>query len=1597
MRTSIFAWVVWLAVLAVTIPAAAGEMPELKVVGVLANTAGMDNQPIPYAFYSGVAVDTQGRVYLCGATGVVPVVNQDGTTYALHPVPAGLAPWGKMCLVDGAVYFLAGDAQRQQLLRIKTAAKALAVEDVNVKFGAASVLASCADPAGRLVVLDAPGGNVKNPTVTLKTIDVKTGAVAELFSKQLEGSSSWYQRGVACHPSGIYRIDLQGASALHGWFDKAGEQAGATLPGGQVFDGFIYQFNYHGGLRRLDLQGKDAPGECGSECSEIRMAAQVAKWTDAQRMDRWFFAGRGGVVEAEWNGTTFVYTRRMGGLWLQDMASAGAELTGLAYQARGNEDVRHAFTMSKTEPLCKPLPIGRPYYHVTAIAACAVPDGRMIAWEKNDGTAGVSYEGTARPEFEAVLPGVRRIGQIAYYGGSVYVVDLEKGTLLKRRYSEKAAEAEPVSLGDGGLAGLVAADLDEQGRLFAASATQVRCLQNADGKWQVAWTGKQEYAGIRRVSAASGAVFVCDTAGHVVDQLDAADGKLVARLGTPGEPGSDLKHLNGPIAVAADPNAVYIADNGNGRILVATTTAWRPEIARLPREDKSPLAATKFSVKLPRDGRLSVSIFDENDTTLRQLACAQEMKSGKQELLWDGRDDLKKFLAPGTYRWHAAVAPKLGLKYVTSVSQSGSPAYRTADGRGSWGGVWGNVADICPVSDAPGAPSSGDIVVLWFFEEGEGCLVRMSQDGQVRWKQHGDWNSHSYSAVACDGKTVYVAATRRATPRDVDKGETPGISMFWRADAETGRYLDGGSFWKTYGEPQNATVMCRDIAVRDGKVYLPNCVAGEVYVADAKTGDLLQTIKAAEATGIAFLKDGTLVVAGGPKVTAVGANGAAGRTIVADAGGPIWDIDVTPDGLIAASIGEPRHQVVFFDATGKEVRALGKKGGRPKAGKMEDENFREPIGLCVTAGGKLFVAENTSPRRFTRWAAGGKFEKQFNGPYYYSGMFAIDDAEPENIYGDTHGDFIRYKLDYATGQWKVDHYWIGAWEQSGVPAKWFARMRHRDGKTYWCSGSAGIVELQENKARGVAAVYGGPAKIVDGKVLQGNDARGSNLMATWSDVNGDGEKQLDEWQVTESAYPLAKGGGPEQGWGCYFDENFDCYMHDWTDNEAGGTWKIPVSEWKNGVPVYRWDKAVRVAVPRPDWPMHSGAGHRTSFYAGGAVYGFGGAYNAAGFPGVGHGHDWEFLWITKHDPKTGRQLWHTGARAPGFAAPGEMYCPTGPAGLIGEMLFWTDENSLVHAIDTQHGLYLDTLLEDPSRNPTPSPYTVWVELFNTRVFRHPKTGKVYLAAASDAIHIFELSGTDKKIERMSGTVTLDAAGIAKVQQRLKKAEVSKYREYKIARVAPGQDVAKPEMVEMVLRDDARGKAGLVCDGTNLTVVFDVTDSSPLANGGSDPAMAFKTGDTVEVYLGPQPPGAARPQGRPIEGDVRLLFTQQQGKEIVVLYRPVVKEGKQPKEFGSPTGRTMIDRVEVPANVKAVFVKNARGYQMRATIPLELVGLKGLPAGTRIGLDFAISFSDPAGQVNAAKMYWGRNAAGMVYDVPSEARLEPDTWGVGIME
>jgi hypothetical protein len=1567
------------------IPHVARADDGLHVVGVLGNSSGMSDRPVPFAYYTGIAADAAGRLYLAGAAEGLVVCDQDGRNLAVVPLAEAEGMTLHSLLVR-AGRWLFGVAtnpgqSRSALYGVDTTeADAGKLSAVRIAAGPGHwALSPTLDRQGRVILGRSETGK---RDYSVAAVEPGSRSVQTLFTlSQPQGAQQPWRHLVQVDPEGTLSIQHAGGVNWGGRYRLTGQRLGEAVDG-QIVGPFRYHFGYGGALRRMDLTDAVAsPGDCGADAPEIRMPRQMI-----QVGDRYFFAGRGGAVEAAWNGVHFVYTRRLGGVYLEDFASDGARLAGIAYTERGNDDVQHAIEIPKCQPAGELLQVGAPFHGLRAEACVAGPEGLLCVYRTARG-AGLRYEVGHRVRFDCPLPEVQQTGQAAVLGRDLLLADPKSGTIWRRPLLDPHATLTAWHTGMPGVIGLAAV----HDAVFVATPTRVIRL-SADGA-QVVWTCPEPYRGIRRLAATPEEVYVCDTAAGVVDTRDAKAGRLRGRLGVPGQPGSALDRLNRPYAVAADLDGVYIADNGNGRVLVATTSLWRPEIARLPRDDRSPVVAATIPCQAPQAGRMSVNVFDENDVTVRQLACA---RPSDQPVTWDGRDQYGRWAKPGKYRYHGLIAPKLSLRYVTSIGQSGHPPYRTADGAGSWGGVWGYVMDVCPIDAAPDA----DIVVLWAFEEGEGGLIRMSQDGAVRWKQHLDWWMKAQQmAVASDGESIYIAA---ASALDAPEGQSNyggamNRPLLWRVDAASGakRPFAGTDQQHQcmFGRYLRGERIVTGVAVGRGKVYLTAPAQNTLFVADAATGRPLDAWPIGQVSGVIVQADGRLLAGSGSKIVRLDDRGKI-TTTLADAGGPIWGLKAAPGGELVASVGAPRQQVVYFSSTGKELRSLGRRGGRPKCGQMEPASFRDPVGLCVAGNGKLFVAESAAPKRFTRWSAQGTLERQFHGPYYYSGMFGVDEERPEYVYGDTHSDLIRYVVDYETGRWDVDHYWIDAYKDSGVPVKWWPRIRHKDGHVWWCSGSGGIVELSDDGVRGVAAVYGGCVAKLPGGDYRPASGKKTGLMGAWSDAGGDGRRR---WYVTDRpAYPVAAG-GPQQGWGGYFDEDFHLYMHDWSDNEAGGVWKIPVAQWNAGAPVYRWDLAEHVGLPRGNGLAHGAGGARTAFFYQGGVYAFNGGYNAAGLPGVGHGHDWEFAQITRYDPRTGRPVWHAGERAAGFIAPGQHYCPTGPAGALDGYLFWTDENSLVHVWDLEHGLYVDTLLDDVSHGPVPSPYTVWVELFNSRVFRHPKTGKVYLLAASDAIHVYEVLGMEQKPLRFQGEVTLTEAGL-RFAQRQEAARTAPRGRTLVIRRAPRpvsvdgdlSEFAHAPAVSLVLNDRARGTARLMYDDRCLYLACDVVDDSPWKNAGSDLSTLFKTGDAIDLWLGP-----SAGKRELTTSDVRVLFAPQGSGTVAVAFRPKVAKNPTRVPFRSPSGEVWMDKVERLANVSVVTKRTPGGYRLEAAIPRSEIGLEG--EVDRIGLDLSINFSDPAGQRNVARIHWGRNGAANVYDLPSEARLEPETWGVGVFE
>jgi len=216
-----------------------------------------------------------------------------------------------------------------------------------------------------------------------------------------------------------------------------------------------------------------------------------------------------------------------------------------------------------------------------------------------------------------------------------------------------------------------------------------------------------------------------------------------------------------------------------------------------------------------------------------------------------------------------------------------------------------------------------------------------------------------------------------------------------------------------------------------------------------------------------------------------------------------------------------------------------------------------------------------------------------------------------------------------------------------------------------------------------------------------------------------------------------------------------------------------------------------------------------------------------------------------------------------------------------------------------------------------------------------------------------------------------------------------------------------EEVEMVLdpeSEDYRGTARVVWDKQYLYVAFVVNSGKKMCNDGDNPSLAFKTGDTVEVFLSVNeaPLKNRVPRGVGLdtakEGDYRILMTLLKNRKPVVFgydfVNPLHKEN--PIYFRVAGPEASIDRSGVvPGAILAVKeVKRGNvttGYATEAKIPWRYFRNYNPKIGDRLLFNLAINFSNKAGTSNIAKAYWsGPNH--ITSDAGVEAQVYPETWG-----
>ena len=514
----------------------------------------------------------------------------------------------------------------------------------------------------------------------------------------------------------------------------------------------------------------------------------------------------------------------------------------------------------------------------------------------------------------------------------------------------------------------------------------------------------------------------------------------------------------------------------------------------------------KFNFKLPKEQVTSVTLINDKGDRVRNLIRAESRPGGEVAEGWDGLDDAGNVLPPGEYTWKGVYHDPLTTKYVMGVSNSGTPSFNSADGKGAWGGDWGCPVDVC-FSGERGA-------LVWDGSEAGTGLIGIDLNGNKQW---GYRIGGSYLATDGDWVYVYLGAEKQLRAYTLKEGKQVNFLR--------------GELW---AEPNaGKDTLCSGLAWQHGKLYVANAPANEVVEYDAKQGTILRRLPVPAPSWLTNAGDGALYLLSDGTVQRLSlADGTLTRCIGDHLDHP-QAITMGADGNIYVSNAGVLHNVSVFSKDGHYLRSIGKRGGRAllprptllgnvsqsRAGKWDAQTMLNPRGMAVDPQGRLWVTEDDfSPKRISIWAVKtGKLLGEKFGPCYVSTPITMDPADPTRAYCQN----VEWKIDLDKGTWSPQAVMIEA--RPDVPYFWPHMVLNvvftaKNGKQYMSAKAAGGDFLWVRRGDRFVAVAGIISPFTDlswRPGVKGWDEANKIPWLFWEDRHGDGVIHKEDTRETK--------------------------------------------------------------------------------------------------------------------------------------------------------------------------------------------------------------------------------------------------------------------------------------------------------------------------------------------------------------------------------------------------------------------------------------------------------------------------------------------------
>ena len=745
------------------------------------------------------------------------------------------------------------------------------------------------------------------------------------------------------------------------------------------------------------------------------------------------------------------------------------------------------------------------------------------------------------------------------------------------------------------------------------------------------------------------------------------------------------------------------------------------------------------------------------------------------------------------------------------------------------------------------------------------------------------------------------------------------------------------------------------------------------------------------------------------------------------------------------------HQVKVFTPEGKFLRAIGKAGG-PQTGPYDPNRMCNPHGIAISPDGHLWVAEfNYLPKRLSIWTLDGQLLRALYGSARYGGGGTIDPWDPARLFYAYPG-VMEFHLDWDKGQGDLhsiclrqDPSRLMLRNHVGHPVM-PERPFHLNGRVYLTNAFgegaervAGIWLLKDDQAVLLAA--GGALtasqefaeffrahadaikkRLPDGLELtlrdpgkpgagkygialvaareKGDKTQTGPGLAFWSDLNGDGQMQIEEFTFLRND---TRGVSPT----ITVDDKLAMLT-------TSGVQIAPVEFTPAGAPVYDAAKAMRL---NKDFVSPAKLESQ-------ALLGRDGFLVVTGGPMEGY--------------KDGQRQWYYHSQWGGGGAKGKSPRPQYPGQLLNTMrllgptVTCPDGKTEVWAVCgdygqvfllTTDGLFVASLFKDARTAdhywPTPAQrgmlldnVTLVAECYSPTITQ-TADGKVYLQASKNRTILIRLDGleTVRHIDAGAVNLTPDLLAQAKAYQAAlavqgsgKRADADSPLKVAICEQAPAVNGKSDDWKDADwVKIDDRARAAICVSGDRLYVAYHMDYEYRLENSPDSLDSLFKGGLALDLMIGADT--STDPQRKtPVPGDIRLLVTRVNNQTRAAVFRAVVPGAKEPVKYESPVGSAVIDQVEdISDKVKLAGDRHAdKSGKLRRGVPEILrysdyefsVPLSALGLSVHDGLAIRGDVGLLVGQsgVTSDRIYWHNKSASMTSDLPTEARLTPNLWG-----